>query len=375
MKQMQLLVGIFTLFVGACAHNPTERILQRAASLPPGQTEALGTWLAENPDAGGLRAAVFGELCDAEGRAGRYDAAADACAAKAELLGEDTTRGLEQSIAFWRALATTPPVQVTGEFDQPLSYGWTGMAEVAVETGAVSVGWGVDTGAEVSVIRASDAARFGVRIFDGDVGVSGSTAGVAVGRLGMIDTMRIGAAEIRNVPVLVLPDENLTIEGRAFPPILGMPTLYHFGTLAFVDHGTRLRAGLPASAGAGKPITWNSSGFAIELQLERGSLRVHLDTGANRTALGKAAIQLLSPQERQGLSQRTVRFAGVSGAEDRQVADLARLDVGVADAVCSMQAVSIGDDDAGAQGRAGMDLIKACETVVLDFSTMTFSAR
>lgn len=68
-------------------------------------------------------------------------------------------------------------------------------------------------------------------------------------------------------------------------------------------------------------------------------------------------------------------MAGVSGAEDRQIAELTRLDVRVAGAACAMQAVSIGDDDAGAQGRAGIDLIKACDTVVLDFSTMTFTAR
>lgn len=185
-----------------CAQIGPDRILERAASLPPGRTELLEIWLAENPERSALRAAVFGELCDAESRVGRYRAAADACTAKADLLGEDVSSGLAQSIAFWRTLASLPPVQVIGEFDQPLSYGWTGMAEVAVETGATRAGWGVDTGAEVSVVRASDAARFGVRLLDDDFGVSGSTAGVAVGRLGVIDTMRIGAAEIRNVPVL-----------------------------------------------------------------------------------------------------------------------------------------------------------------------------
>ncbi|MBU1538176.1 MAG: aspartyl protease family protein [Alphaproteobacteria bacterium] len=379
MRIAPLLAGCHLLLVGACAHAQTPPssvdILERAASLPPGQTEVLKDWLAANPAPGELRAAVLGELCDGESRAGRYASAAEACAAKAELLGDRTTRGLTQSILFWRSLASVPPLQVTGGFDEPLSYGWAGIGEVTVRTGATSAGWGVDTGAEVSVLRASDAGRFGVRMIEGDVGVSGSTAGVAVGALGVIDSMHIGGAEIRNVPVLVLPDENLTIEGQPLPPILGMPALYPFGTLAFVDHGARLRGGSPVDVGAGRPITWNISGFAIGLRLAGGDLRVHLDTGANRTSLGRAAFELLSPTERASLSQRTVRFAGVSGAEDRQVADLARLDVGVADAVCSMQTVAVGDEDAGAQGRAGMDLIRACETVVLDFSTMTFRAR
>ncbi|GAM96947.1 hypothetical protein U91I_00568 [alpha proteobacterium U9-1i] len=375
MIAMRSFACCLALAVGACAQSGSGRILERAASLPPGQTKPLEIWLAENPERSALRAAVFGELCDAESRVGRYRAAADACAAKADLLGEDVSSGLAQSIAFWRALAPLPPVEVRGEFDQPLTYGWTGMAEVAVEAGETLTGWGVDSGAEVSVVRASDAARFGIRMLEGDLGVSGSTAGVAVGRLGMIDTMRIGAAEISNVPVLVLPDDNLTFEGRQIPPILGMPTLYPFGSLAFIDHGSRLRAGPRDSVSRGRPMLWNASGFAIELQLESGSLRVHLDTGANRTALGAAALALLSPQQRRALNRRTVRVAGVSGAEDRVVGELAQLDVGVAGAVCPIRGVSIGDDDAGAQGRAGIDLIKACDTIVLDFSTMTLSAR
>lgn len=260
--------GFFALAIGACAHVGSDRILERAASLPPGQTKPLEIWLAEKPAETSLRAAVLGELCDAASRSSRYGLAADACAAKADLLGKNVPSGLTQSIAFWRALASQPPLRVVGEFDQPLSYGWTGMAEIAVETGGTIAGWGVDSGAEVSVVRASDAVRFGVRMLDGDLGVSGSTAGVAVGRLGMIDTMRIGPAAIRNVPVLVLSDENLTFEGRAIPPILGMPTLYQFGALAFIDHGARLRAGQVASIGRGRPMTWNASGFAIELQLE-----------------------------------------------------------------------------------------------------------
>lgn len=372
---MRSLACFFAILAAACAHEAPDQILERAASLPLGQTEALVTWLAANQDASGLRASVLGELCDAESRVGGYGAAADACAAKADLLGADASIGLNQSIAFWRALARQPPIRVTGEIDQPPSYGGAGIAEVDVQVGGEIAGWRVDSGAEVSVVRASDAARFGVRMLDGDLGVAGSTAGVAVGRLSMIDTMNIGAAEIKNVPVLVLPVEYLTVEGRALPPILGMPALYQYGSLAFGGHGARLRAGPLAGGHRGPPITWNRSGFAIELRLDGGSHRVHLDTGANRTELGEAAISLLSPQQRQALTQRTVSVAGVSGAEDRRVVELALLDVGVAEVVCPIQAIAMSSVDAGTQGRAGIDLIKACETVVLDFSRMTLDAR
>ncbi len=293
----------------------------------------------------------------------------------AEILGTRASPGLLRSVAFWRVLAEQPPVRVTGKIELPLSYGWTGIPEVPVEVGGRVANWAVDTGAEVSIVRASDAARFGVRWLARDLGITGSTSGVAVGGLGIIDRMRIGAAEVAHVPVMVLPDANLTFEGGVIPPILGMPLFYKFGSLEFVEHGARVRAGSSVGVGNGRPITWNSSGIAIEIQLYGGALRVHLDTGANRTALGEDAIPLLSPEQRQAMTQRTVRTAGVGGTEERQLAQLGKLDVAVAGATCQLQSVALGDDNAGAQGRAGVDLVRACNTMVLDFATMTFSAR
>ncbi|MBP6014218.1 MAG: clan AA aspartic protease, partial [Alphaproteobacteria bacterium] len=281
---MRYIVFSLAILIAACAHAQPDRILERAASLPPGQTEPLERWLAANPGASDLRASVLGEICESASRAGRYRDAANACAEKAKSLGTGASPGLLRSVAFWRALASQPPVRVVGRIEEPLSYGWAGIPEVRVDIAGTIATWAVDTGAEVSVIRASDAARFGVRWLDRELGITGSTAGVAVGGLGMIDRMRIGAAEIANVPVMVLPDENLTFEGRAIPPILGMPVFYQFGSLAFVERGAHLRAGPSVGdIGGGRAITWNPSGIAIELQFHGGSLRVHLDTGANST--------------------------------------------------------------------------------------------
>ncbi|MBP6015062.1 MAG: hypothetical protein KBA31_22780, partial [Alphaproteobacteria bacterium] len=95
----------------------------------------------------------------------------------------------------------------------------------------------------------------------------------------------------------------------------------------------------------------------------------------NSTALGEEAIALLSPEQRQAMTEHTARVAGVSGTEERRQRRLGRLDVAVAGATCPLQSISLGDDSAGAGGRAGIDLVRACNTVVLDFSTMTFSAR
>ena len=58
MIAMRSFACCLALAVGACAHSDSDRILERAASLPPGQTEMLEIWLAENPERSALRAAA-----------------------------------------------------------------------------------------------------------------------------------------------------------------------------------------------------------------------------------------------------------------------------------------------------------------------------
>jgi hypothetical protein len=367
------ILAALMLFASTAA---ADTLVQQAQRTPLGDTRAVDDWIASHPRApAGQRADAYGALCEIQARAGRYRAAAEACGRVVDLQGRRASASSRQSLTFWRTLADTPAVAVRGEVDVPLTYGWTGMAEVPVQAGGVSSSWGVDTGAEASTISVSDAARFGARIIDAPVEVQGSTPGTAAGRIGVIDHLRIGSARIDNVPVFILPDAALTFDGRRVPPLLGAPILYAFGRVEFVNHAQRLRLSAASASLLPGRLSWVDGGLAIELGLARGRMNAHLDTGANVSELNVATRALLTTLQRSRLTLSTGRLAGVSGQIQRRRWHSQPLDLNLGGGICRLDGLEFGDERAGAQGRVGIDLVKSCGNFVFDVSTMSFSAR
>jgi predicted aspartyl protease len=375
MHTRNFLMGVATLVLSASAAG-ADTLTQQAQRAPLGDTRAIDSWLPAHPHAPATqRAEAYGALCEIHARVGRYRAAAEACGRVVDLQGRRATATSRQSLTVWRTLADTPPIAVRGEVDVSLTYGWTGMAEAPVQAGSVSSSWGIDTGAEISTISVSDAARFGVRIIETPVEVQGSTPGTAAGRIGVIDHLRIGAARIDNVPVFILPDAALTFDGRRVPPLLGAPMLYAFGHVEFANHAQRLRLSAARPPLLPGSLSWVDGGLAIELGLPHGRLDAHLDTGANVSELNVSTRALLTALQRSRLTLSTGRLAGVSGQIQRRHWRSQPLDLNLGGGICRLDGLEFGDERAGAQGRVGIDLVKSCGNFVFDVSTMTFSAR
>lgn len=372
---MQALITGLVLGLLSSQPGPADRFPgDQFASAPLGEVSSLQTWIALHPGAGAedLRAA-WSALCDAEARVGRYSRAREACQAAADLR---STPGLRQSIAFWSALSDTPPIEVRGAADVPMIIGWPGLGEIAVTVGDQTTGWIVDTGAEVSLMSASDALRLGVRMLDGDLGITGSTPGVAVGRIGVLDALSVGDAVVAHIPVFVLPDEAVTVSGKGrLPPILGMPVFYAFGRVGFTDAATRIQLGGGEHLTAGAPIRWSASGIALELDLGQDRLMLHLDSGANQSELlASDALPVMPASLRDRASETVVTSVGVSGAVQTTVTAVEDLPLGLGGTACVMPGILLGEDAAGAQGRLGLDFIRACGALQLDFITMRAAA-
>jgi hypothetical protein len=264
---------------------------------------------------------------------------------------------------------------VHGEVDAPLAYGWTGMAEIAVEIDGVTSSWGVDTGAELSTMSESDARRLHVRMLDAPLEIHGSTPGTSPGHIGVIDHLSVGGARIDNVPVFVVPDSSVTFDGHRVPPLFGAPILYAFGRVEFADHARRLRLTRAQPMPLPGRLSWNESGIAIELGLQHGRVEAHLDTGANVSELNQSARTLLTSSQRSRLTLSSARLAGISGQIERRLWRSPPLDIALGGGSCRVDGMEFGPEIAGAQGRVGIDLVKSCADFVFDVSTMTYAAR
>lgn len=365
-----MIIGLLSGQVGSTERFPRDQF----ATIPLGEVSSLHDWIARQPNAqsDNVRSAWLA-LCEAEARIGNYSRAREACQTAADL---KTSAGLSETIAVWASLSETPPISVTGTVDVPLAAGFANLAEINVRIGDQTEGWVLDTGAEISVMSASDAQRLNLRMLDGAHVATGSTPGVASGRLGVIDSLAIGDAVVRHVPVFVTPDEALVIPGIGrLPPVLGMPVLYAFGAARFSGSASRVQLGGLDRVIVGSPMRWGASGVNLELRVGRETVTLHLDSGASQSEfLASDVLPLLPASLRRRAMRTVVSSTGLTGTVRTTVSEVENLPIMLGQSICRIPEALFGEDSSGVQGRLGIDFIRACGDLTLDFITMRASA-
>ena len=314
------------------------------------------------------RKLLLGGLCQVRGMRGRYAAAAAACEAAARIDKSD-----RQSAIFWRSLAAVPPPRAIGSAELPVHMGKIGLSEVTASVNGIPVPFGIDTGAEVSIIPARLAAMLKVRPIRSEIQIDSSTAPVN-GRLGVIDVLQLGDATIENVVVMILPDRQFDVaEDMRLPPLLGLPILQAFGRIAWLDNGKRLAFGdiAPAIASsAGAQLYWHTDGIGLDFRAAKGTFVTFFDTGANRLTLFSDAVPLLSDKERASIALRDSMTGGAGGIVKGREEHVAQVDATIAGVPVRFDNVPIerGSDKSGA--RLGMDYVGQLASLTLDFDTM-----
>lgn len=394
MRRMYLAAGLALLAgtpCGAAAPDPygppppvgTPGRLDRDAMLGlPGAEGAILAWLSTHPNARVAdRRALFHRLCELFGVRSWHAMRARACTAAQDA---GTARAGDDDPTMAAALADTLPIRAIGTADIALEDNFLGSRAGPVTVRGITLSWFVDTGAEISVLPQSNADRLGVRYVGGNVSVGTTTADV-IGRVGVIDLLRIGDATVENVPVLVLPDNRLRIypspdakpgTGRMIEGILGLPVFAAFRRMAWSDGGSRLMLGEAAprpGQGAAK-IYWHPDGLGVPLAIGGRTFGAHFDSGASQTYLyDPAARTLVPPAVRATAIRRTVRTGGAGGTVEQRLEELPRLDARLGATLLNFRAVPIQAHE-GTNARVGNDAIRQLRLLVFDFDQMTMEA-
>lgn len=355
--------------------GPVQTMLRASQFGEPGADAAIERWLAAHPGAAKEdRAQLWHRLCGDYGVRGWYAADLKACTAEAAVApkGEDA-----DDIAMARTLHALPPVRAIGSAKVPLVPNKLGSRSVTIEVNGFASPWFVDSGAEVSVVSQSVADRIKVRMLPGKVQVGTTTAPVG-GRMGVVDVLHIGGATVENLPVLVLPDAQLTIAGLpTIPAILGLPALVAFHRVAWLDGASELALGNAAPAPpAGSPrLYWHEEGVGVPISTARGTRGAHLDTGANASYLRAPGHALLSRAEERSARVHDRRIGGAGGVVQARQKVLPVLRLRIAGAPVVLRDVSIVEPDHQGAARIGDDVVAQLDELTLDFDTMRVAAR
>ena len=323
----------------------------------------------KRPDAA-FAADGWSALCIASDRTGRFrQAVADCTASQAA----DPAHGGEDTLVFMRQLAHAPVSAAHGAALTPIDAD----GNIALVAGSYAGPALADTGATLAVMMQSVADAAGVRVLGQSRNVATSTAPVS-GQVGIIPRVAIAGATVENLPVLVLPDAQLTYDGGKvrIPFLLSLSALRAFGRVAWLDHGTMFALGdrAPALSPGAVPVFWHPLGIGLPLDGPGGRLAAHFDTGSNATFLFEPGLALVSDSERAALIQSTRRVGGVGGVVSEDIRRLPTATLGLAGQPFVLtNAVVAATPQNGEAARIGEDMFKRYATAVLDFRAMEFS--
>jgi len=236
----------------------------------------------------------------------------------------------------------------------------------------------LDTGANLSTVSASAAARLHLRMLDGMASVSSATRQSVATRIGIADRLDFAGYSFRNVPFLVLDDAQLRIplaNDYAIDAIIGFPVFHAMGSITFAKG--RFTPGLPADVARSSSLRMHESDLFVALRIGAEPVALQLDTGAAGTSLSAEFARDHSKLVA-GLPQSDQHIAGAGGVSAQHIALWPAVPVAIGGSTVLLDRIPIltsraGDTDRKNYGSIGQDLLGRFASYTIDFRAMRFS--
>lgn len=301
----------------------------------------------------------------------------------------DEAGTMAQTLAIAAALADVPAQQRRDGAGTRIAThrDAAGLVRGSVAVNGVASDAVLDTGANLSVVSASEAVRLNIRLLDGKVSVGTPTAARVPTRLGVADRLTIAGVTLANVVFLVMDDDQLRFPlpgGYRIDAIIGFPVLRALGRIRFDRDG-----GFAAGNAAAEPaddiearraarLTGAGSDLYVEARFGTASAVLHLDTGATHTSLSSRFAAAHRPLLA-GLDATTQRSSAAGGTvRVRDALEWKSVPLGIAGRALTLDRIAVAAPAPGASlddkmGVLGQDVLRAFDHFTLDFDTMRFA--
>jgi hypothetical protein len=243
------------------------------------------------------------------------------------------------------------------------------------------VTWLLDLGLNLSVLSESEAAMLGFDVPDASGEVIDGAGGTASARSARAERMTIGATELRDVAMGVLPDDNPawsdTELGRR--GIIGLPVALALENIHWTSDGMCETGPVPSRSSAAEGnLVFAESSALVRVFVETRPLIFALDTGnVAETQLWPQFAADFPDVVAQGTRDR-VRLNQFGGSVEHDVTVLPEVALQIAGFDMVLRAAKVFSAPVGAphvHGNLGMDLLSRPSEVVIDFQSMTIALR
>ncbi|MEW6212382.1 MAG: retropepsin-like aspartic protease [Acidobacteriota bacterium] len=267
-------------------------------------------------------------------------------------------------------------VSFNGDSRIALSRSLVGM-QLPVEINNQKVSFIFDTGANISTITASFAAKLGLKIIDVLIAVGSITGNKVKSRLALATAMRIGNSVVRNAVFLVFDDKDLFIPQANFQidAILGFPVIEALKEITISRGGEIF---IPARAGRGAEQNMCLAGLTpLIAGIHKGRrLTFTFDTGARTSSLYPPFFKAYEEEIKARGVLQPEKITGAGGSKEVQayrVSDIAMTFAGKEATFASVKVLieETLDNSRYFYGNLGQDLIRQFEKITLNFRSMS----
>ncbi len=299
-------------------------------------------------------------------------------------LTPEELKGAKDDSGIMHILLDAPPQTITwdGPVDLKTERNPINSLNLGLTVNGVSGPWLVDTGANLSVVSKSFAARLGLSPLPGVAQTRGGLTGIENPlQVAVLPTLQIGGATLHNVVLMILPDANININlGKTsyqINGIVGYPVLQALGVISFLQDG-RFEAGAGTRAkGTGAPMYMKGLTPLVVCSVEGKDLPFSFDTGASDTNLYVRYYREFRSESKRW-KKATEKTSGAGGLVKRRIYFQPEVKLGIGDKTSILKKVSIytsgtGSDTEYLYGNLGQDVPANFSSYTHDFTNMTFT--
>ena len=280
----------------------------------------------------------------------------------------------ENEFRLWSALKGIPP-QAT-DFKGDTTVGMKGGSQVPLTINGFEIALTYDTGADLSVLIASLADRFGVKVIDVPIKVGTITGEKIDARVGVAAELRIGNMTVRHALFLVMKDEYFYIPEmkRQLQGVLGFPVLAAMREVTFTREGELKIPSSPHTRGE-QNLALDGFKPLIEGYYAGKRLTFVLDTGANRSDLWPPFLMEFKDDITSLGELRTERFRGAGSQREIEAYSLKDLALQIAGRKVAFRRIPVfteytTENSRFFYGNLGQDLVRQFQSMTINFESM-----
>jgi predicted aspartyl protease len=292
-------------------------------------------------------------------------------------------RSLKDDYSTVRLLENAPAqtISIDGPVRIQTHRGPIGSIDAELTVNGITASWILDTGANFSTMSASFARRLGLELSTGEAQTQGSTGAESRLHIAILPELKLSAATVHNVVVLVLDDKSLDIttgpgKHHSIDAIVGYPVFQALGSVTFTKAGEFAAAASAEQTGSAARLFMNKLTPLIECGVNGRQLLFAFDTGANGSEFSVRYYREF-PAAFQSLDRKPLLFGGAGGAKRVEVYVLAQAILTIDGASAALRQVPvvpvpIVSDIDQVYGNLGRDLVEGFQSFTLDFVKMQF---